>query len=80
MSDAPLFDDADEQEAANASTRANLEGDASDEQDVDLPIVGMAPSGMASPASIAGMPGVLPPASTPLREDEEEDDSERRPE
>lgn len=77
MSDAPLFQDTDEQEATYSSRAANIEEDTSNEQDVDLPVVGLAPSGMASPATVAGPPGVIPPAVAPLPDDQDEDDTER---
>jgi hypothetical protein len=78
MSDAPLFQDADEEEARYSSSGAEVEEETG-EQEVDLPVVGLAPSGMATPTSPAGPPGVVPPAATDLPEDEEEDDSERLP-
>lgn len=74
MSDAPLFKDTDAQEATYAPNEREA-GDSSADQEVDLPVVGLAPSGMASPATLAGPPGVLPPAVAPLPDDE--DDTER---
>lgn len=75
MSDTPLFEETDEQEATYASPESEAEIESTDEQDVDLPVVGLAPSGMATPTTPAGPPGVVPPGVAPLPDDE--DDSER---
>ena len=58
MSDAPLFQHIDEQEAA--SSQGAAEDHTTDEHSVAMP-AGLAPGGMGGAAAVSGIPGVLPP-------------------
>ncbi len=57
MSDAPLFQHIDEQEAASSQ---GAEDHTTDEHSVAMP-AGLAPGGMGGAAAVSGIPGVLPP-------------------
>jgi hypothetical protein len=72
MSDAPLFQNTDEQEAAYAPDQPSKEGEI-----VVIPGAGLG-VGTGSPAAGAGTPGTLPPAIAPLPVVEDDDDRARR--
>ncbi len=58
MSDAPLFQHIDEQEAA--SSQGAAEDHTTDEPSGAMP-AGLAPGGMGGSAAVSNIPGVLPP-------------------
>jgi hypothetical protein len=65
MSDAPLFQHTDDQEAANAAPQA--------EQDVAVPVSGLLPGGMGGSAAVNSIPGVVPPGAGELDDTRDED-------
>ncbi len=76
MSDKPLFQNADEQEAAYGSPQTSEEPEA-----VAVPMAGLGGGGTGSPATGAGTPGVLPSAfaSNPEAEDDASAEESTRP-
>ena len=75
MSDAPLFQHIDEQEAA--SSQGAAENQDTGDQSVAMP-AGLAPGGMGGAASVSGIPGVLPPGiAEPSDADNVADESDK---
>lgn len=70
MSDAPLFQNGDEQPADVASSEDTAEDQSITDESVAFP-AGLAP-GMQTGAGPTGMPGVLPPQVAPIPGQEED--------
>jgi hypothetical protein len=77
MSDAPLFQHTDEQEAELPSGSDAADDRGTDDQPVAIP-GGLAPGGMGGAAAVSSTPGVIPPGPAVLPDTEDNTDAGRR--
>ena len=77
MSDAPLFQNMDEQEAAYGSSEDTANNQDTSDQSVGIPAAALGGGGVGGPAQGAGTQGVLPSAIAPSGAANDDTDMDR---